>query len=145
MPEITIEIGDRDFEVVCKAGEEEFLRSAAAMLDTEAQTLKDVLGRIPESRMLLMAGLMLADKTASLEDRLAATERNADDGPLASEIKVEVDTLKQDVATKDAEIDTLTQSVTEKDESIAELQTNLDAALAAMGRMLEVVEEKGAD
>lgn len=158
MPEITIEIGDRDFEVVCKAGEEEFLRSAAAMLDTEAQTLKDVLGRIPESRMLLMAGLMLADKTASLEDRLATTERSAEDGALASEIKAEVDALKKNVATKDAEIDTvqqsvatkdaeidaLNQSVTEKDESIAELQTNLDAALAAMGRMLEVVEAKGA-
>jgi len=31
-------------------------------------------GRVPEARMLLMAGLMLADKTAGLQDRLSAAE-----------------------------------------------------------------------
>jgi cell division protein ZapA len=38
------------------------------MLDSEAQPLVAQLGRLPESRLLLMAGLMLADKTASVED-----------------------------------------------------------------------------
>ena len=32
------------------------------------------IGRIPESRMLLMAGLMLADKTAGLEEKLHEAE-----------------------------------------------------------------------
>ena len=44
------------------------------MLDTEAQTLLSQIGRIPESRMLLMAGLMLADKTAGVEDQIRAAE-----------------------------------------------------------------------
>ncbi len=70
MAEIKVHIGGRDFTVSCRAGEEHFLKSAAAMLDNEAQALKDALGRMPENRMLLMAGLMLADKTASLEDQL---------------------------------------------------------------------------
>lgn len=70
MPELTISIGGRDFQVACKEGEEHYLTSAAAMLDAEAQALKEALGRLPETRMLLMAGLMLADKTASLEDEL---------------------------------------------------------------------------
>lgn len=73
MAEIKIHIGGREFEVACRAGEEHFLRSAAGMLDNEAQALKDALGRMPENRMLLMAGLMLADKTASLEDQLKET------------------------------------------------------------------------
>jgi cell division protein ZapA len=30
------------------------------------------MGRLPEGRMLLMAGLMLADKTAALEDEMRA-------------------------------------------------------------------------
>ena len=35
------------------------------------------IGRLPEARMLLMAGLMLADKTAGLEDQLRAAEERA--------------------------------------------------------------------
>ena len=61
MPEITIFIGGRNFEVACQAGEEQYLQAAAKMLDDEAQTLSDQVGRMPEARMLLMAGLMLAD------------------------------------------------------------------------------------
>ena len=74
MPEIIIRIGGRDFEVACQTGEESYLQSAAKMLDDEAQVLSDQIGRMPESRMLLMAGLMLADKTASVEDRIREVE-----------------------------------------------------------------------
>ncbi|MBU2982528.1 cell division protein ZapA [Lentibacter algarum] len=70
MPEIEIKIGGRSFEVACQEGEEHYLQSAAAMLDIEASTLTEQIGRLPEPRMLLMAGLMLADKTAGLEDKL---------------------------------------------------------------------------
>ncbi|MGY9047646.1 hypothetical protein P775_09160 [Puniceibacterium antarcticum] len=74
MPEVPIEIGGRTFEVACEPGEEQYLQSAARMLDIEASVLVDQIGRVPESRMLLMAGLMLADKTAGLEDRLRESE-----------------------------------------------------------------------
>ena len=72
MPEVSITIGGRTFEVACQEGEEAYLQSAAKMLDDEAATLTSQVGRMPEARMLLMAGLMLADKTASVEDKLAA-------------------------------------------------------------------------
>jgi cell division protein ZapA len=74
MPEVTIHIGGRSFDVACQEGEEGFLHSAAKMLDDEAQVLADQLGRMPEARMLLMAGLMLADKTAATEDRVRDVE-----------------------------------------------------------------------
>src|SRR6056297_2792249 len=74
MPEVEIEIGGRTFEVAGQEGEEHYLRAAARMLDEEAQVLSAQIGRIPESRMLLMAGLMLADKTAGLDDKLRAAE-----------------------------------------------------------------------
>lgn len=70
MAEVKVSIGGRDFEVACRDGEEHFLLSAAQMLDNEASALNEALGRMPETRMLLMSGLMLADKTASLEDKL---------------------------------------------------------------------------
>jgi cell division protein ZapA len=70
MPELEIQIGGKGFHVACQPGEEHFLRSAAAMLDAEAQPLLTQMGRLPDAKMLLMAGLMLADKTAAVEDEL---------------------------------------------------------------------------
>ncbi|MHA7851692.1 cell division protein ZapA [Roseovarius sp.] len=74
MPEVEITIGGRSFEVACQDGEEHYLRAAAKMLDEEASVLTAQIGRIPEPRMLLMAGLMLADKTAGLQDKLRVME-----------------------------------------------------------------------
>jgi len=77
MPEVKVVIGGRDFEVSCQSGEEEFLQSAAGLLNTEAEVLAAQIGRLPEARMLLMAGLMLADKTAGLEEKLRVSEEKA--------------------------------------------------------------------
>ena len=74
MPEVQIDIGGRSFDVACQEGEEHYLKSAAAMLNEEAQVLTSQIGRMPEQRMLLMAGLMLADKTAGVQDRLRELE-----------------------------------------------------------------------
>ena len=57
MPEVEITIGGRSFEVACQEGEEQYLYSAAKMLDNEAQVLAQQVGRMPEARMLLMAAL----------------------------------------------------------------------------------------
>ena len=76
MADVKINIGGREFEVACREGEEHFLHSAAGMLDNEAGALNEALGRMPETRMLLMAGLMLADKTARLEDQLKASGKD---------------------------------------------------------------------
>ncbi len=74
MPEVDVEIGGRAFSVACQDGEESYLRTAAKMLDTEAAVVLGQIGRMPPERMLLMAGLMLADKTAALEDELRAMQ-----------------------------------------------------------------------
>jgi cell division protein ZapA len=74
MPEVNIQIGGRSFAVACQDGEEHYLRSAADLLDNEAKALMEQIGRLPEARMLLMAGLMLADKHAGSEDQMKAME-----------------------------------------------------------------------
>lgn len=74
MPEVTITIGGRNFEVACQDGEQSFLEAAAAMLDIEAQSMAGQMGRITEARMLLMSGLLLADKTAALEEQVQQLE-----------------------------------------------------------------------
>ena len=77
MAQVEIEIGGRTFEVACQDGEEHYLTAAAKLLDAEATVLINQIGRMPESRMLLMAGLMLADKTAGIEDNLRTLQDKA--------------------------------------------------------------------
>ena len=89
MPQVEISIGGRTFEVACQDGEEHFLHSAAAMLDNEASHLSEQIGRMPEARMLLMAGLMLADKTAGLEDRVREGDAEA------SKLRAQIEALEQ--------------------------------------------------
>ncbi|MBP9182065.1 MAG: cell division protein ZapA [Fuscovulum sp.] len=107
MPDLEITVGGKPFLVSCQPGEEHFLRAAAGMLDAEAQPLIAAMGRLPEAKMLLMAGLMLADKTAAVEDenrqlkgRLAEIEAR----PAPAAQKVEVPVIPPQVAETLAEI-----------------------------------------
>ena len=110
MPEVTVTVGGRPFSVSCQEGEEHFLRSAALILDSEAAPLVSSLGRLPETRMLLMAGLMLADRTASVEDenralkaQLAEMEgRPVADRPVAVIPKEVLETLAELAARAEA-------------------------------------------
>ena len=76
MPEVEVEIGGRRFTVACQPGEEDYLITAASVLDTEASAIGEKIGRLPESRMLLMAGLMLADKTNNFKDNASKKEQD---------------------------------------------------------------------
>ncbi len=114
MPEVEIEIGGRVFEVACQDGEQHFLQTAAKMLDNEAQVLTSQTGRIPEARMLLMAGLMLADRTGGVEDKLRdlearLAEREAElealrSAPAPEPQKIEVPTIPAEVSETLAEL-----------------------------------------
>lgn len=120
MPEVDITIGGRTFQVACQEGEEHFLRAAAAMLDTEAQPLVTQMGRLPEARMLLMAGLMLADRTAAVEDELRVLKARIAELEARPPERVEVPVIPPSVA-----------------ETLAELAARAEALAAR-------VEEKGA-
>lgn len=128
MPEVEINIGGRSFEVACQEGEEQFLQSAAAMLDAEASVLTQQIGRLPEARMLLMAGLMLADKTAGVEDRIS--------------------TMEAELAEKDAELTRLRNAPAPEAEKvevpvIPQIVTDTLAEIAAQAEALaDAVEEK---
>ena len=123
MPEVTISIGGRAFNVACQDGEEHYLHTAAKMLDDEAQVLSDQVGRLPEARMLLMAGLMLADKTASVEDRVKAVEAKL------AERDAELEGLRNMGAPEPerVEVPVVPESVTE---TLAELAARAEAVAA---------------
>lgn len=104
MPELHVSIGGRSFPVACQDGEEHFLRAAAAMLDAEAQPIVAQMGRLPESKMLLMAGLMLADKTAAVEDEIRALKARIAELESRPDMKIEVPVIPPQVTETLAEI-----------------------------------------
>ena len=73
MPEVNVLIGTRNFILACNEGEEPHLEAAAKLLSAEADTLQSQIGRVTEARMLLMSGLMLADKVKELEWEVRAS------------------------------------------------------------------------
>ncbi|MEO1550140.1 MAG: cell division protein ZapA [Pseudomonadota bacterium] len=70
MPEIAIKIAGRAYTVACNPGEEDSLEKAAQLLSMEADAIAGQLGTLPEQRLLLMAGLMLGDRTVGVYGEL---------------------------------------------------------------------------
>lgn len=126
MAELEIIIGGRSFMVACQEGEEHFLQTAAAMLDTEAQPLVTQMGRLPEARMLLMAGLMLADRTASVEDQLRvlkARVQELESQPAPEPQKIEVPVIPPQIPETLAEIAARAEALASKvDDKVKELR-----------------------
>ena len=121
MPEVTIKIGERPFKVACPDGEESQLEAARAILNAEAQVLVAHAGRIPEAQMLLMSGLMLADRAIALEEKVKAVE-------------AEIELMRQILKDTPPGIKTLTKEVevtvipAELLESLAELSARAESA-----------------
>lgn len=130
MPEVTLKIGGRDFKVVCDAGQEAHLESAAAKLNVEAESLQGANGRLPEGRMLLMAGLVLADRLVEMDNSVALREQRINQ--LQAQLK--------SVEEKAARLTTSTLHL--EDEQIAEALSFAQTEAAAAKEMLQKVTEQ---
>lgn len=62
MAEVELTIAGRAYRVACRNGEEDNLRSAAALVDAKSREALSGLGTLSESRQLLFAALLLADQ-----------------------------------------------------------------------------------
>ena len=70
MPMVDLTIAGRTYQVACRDGEEENLRSAARLVDGKSREAIAGLGTMSEARQLLFASLLLADQL--VEDRPAS-------------------------------------------------------------------------
>lgn len=115
MAEVDFTIGNKNYTLSCQEGEERLLKRAAGMLDAEAQQILGQAGRMPEPRLLLLAGLMLADRFSALEDRAAASERELQRLKTNPQ-RVEVPVVPTSVAEALAELAARAESLAQKAE-----------------------------
>jgi len=62
MGQINVTIGGREYPLACGDGEETHLTELAAHLQRKADELTSALGTMSEPRLLLMAGILVADE-----------------------------------------------------------------------------------
>lgn len=72
MAEVVVTINKRSYSVACDDGQEPHLRKLAAALNKRVEQLVEQMGQLGEQRLLLMAGLLLADEMHELETHLQA-------------------------------------------------------------------------
>tara|TARA_B100001250_G_C19260407_1_gene554701 strand:- start:100 stop:462 length:363 start_codon:yes stop_codon:yes gene_type:complete len=93
MPEIIVNINDQDYAIVCDPGEEDHLKNLSSQIDFKVRELTKRFGKIGETRLMVMASLLIADeihelnkkvdsdltKITSLEARLESKEKKIQD------------------------------------------------------------------
>ena len=72
MAQVTITINGRGYQIACDDGQEEHLVRLAAFVDKKVSELTAAMGQIGDTRLLVMACLLIADELAdsykALED-----------------------------------------------------------------------------
>src|SRR5690606_10302383 len=78
MPQVVVRVNDRPYTMVCDEGEEQHLIELAQMLDEEVTRLKKRFGQVGDSRLLLMAALVIADRLAEAQQRIESLRGEID-------------------------------------------------------------------
>ncbi len=78
MPQVIIRVNDRPYTMNCDEGQEEHLAELAGYLDNEVSELKQTLGQVGDSRLLLMAGLVVADRLSEALRKIEAMQEETD-------------------------------------------------------------------
>lgn len=66
MAQINVTVNGRGYSVACDDGEEGHLEDLARYLDKHVQTLADSIGQVGDTRLLLLAGLTVADELSEM-------------------------------------------------------------------------------
>ena len=74
MANVVVTVADRPYTMQCPDGEEDHLRELATLLDAEVGRIKQSVGSIGDIRLLVMSGLMVADRLSEATHKIEALE-----------------------------------------------------------------------
>ncbi|MDA5194903.1 cell division protein ZapA [Govanella unica] len=88
MGQVTVTIFNQRYQLACKDGEEARLEKLALYIDQKVEGLQQSLGNVGDSRLFLMAALVIADELMEARDRIPAGsgERNGQVANLAERL-----------------------------------------------------------
>lgn len=74
MAQVVVTVNGRAYTMQCNDGEEAHLADLGELLDSEIERIKDAVGQVGDVRLLLMGGLVVADKLADALKRVEDLE-----------------------------------------------------------------------
>ncbi|HTO41029.1 MAG TPA: cell division protein ZapA [Rhizomicrobium sp.] len=72
MPLVNVMVNSRAYTIACDDGEEEHLKHLASYVDGKVRELMESVGQVGDARLLLMAGLLLADEVFEAKAQVQA-------------------------------------------------------------------------
>ena len=72
MPLVNVMVNNRAYTIACDEGEEAHLKELAAHVDEKAREVLASVGQVGDTRMLLMAALLIADEHNDLSAKVVA-------------------------------------------------------------------------
>jgi len=110
MPLVNVLINGHAYTVACDEGEEERLREVSKFLDARVRELISSVGQVGDTRLLVMAGLVVADELSDALHHIEGIEKD---------IAALKERIATDAATKDNAIAQLLERASERLEAIA--------------------------
>ena len=78
MAQVTVKINGRAYTLSCDDGEEEHLKGLAAYFDKHVMDLAQSVGQVGDQRLMLMAGLLVADELSEALGDIEALRQDVD-------------------------------------------------------------------
>ena len=72
MPLVNVMVNSRAYTIACDEGEEEHLKDLAAHVDAKAREVLGSVGQVGDTRLLLMAALLIADEHLDMSGKAGA-------------------------------------------------------------------------
>ncbi len=86
MSQLAVIINGRTYSIACDDGQEAHLSKLATYLDQRVGEIAATMGQVGDARLLLIAGLLIADELSDANARVAAMERELAEAGHSAEI-----------------------------------------------------------
>ncbi len=114
MARVSITVNANTYDIACADGEEQHILDLAGVLDGRVGELVAAIGQAGESRLLAMAGLLMADELSELKDEVQRLRAEAEVRPeTPNEAPVSAPSVNED------QIASVMEALAERIETIA--------------------------
>lgn len=79
MSQVALRINGRAYEITCEDGQEDHLREVGAYFDSRVRELAEAVGQVGEGRLLVIAGLLVADELFEAKEQLRKRPAGSED------------------------------------------------------------------
>jgi cell division protein ZapA len=100
MPEVEVAINGRNYQIACGDGEEAHLAQLGEYVDRRIKELVTAVGQVGDSRLLVMASLMIADELAETFADLQKVKAATDGSVSADQLEDRVAEIVDAAATR---------------------------------------------